>query len=283
MELSKGSKVFITGAASGIGRSTALAIAGLGGRLFLTDRNAKGLEETSALVLKNGGEVCRSKVMDVTDYDAVKSFAAEVHSNFGPLDALMNIAGIALFALPEDMTHAHYKKVIDINLWGPIHTIECFLPEMIRAKRGHVVNVASIAGLIGLPWHSAYSTSKAGLVRFSEVLRVDLKQHNIGVTVVCPGAVETPLKQTVEVLGVDVNDEKFKETKDRFSEHAVTPEKVAGQIINAVKKNKFMVITSLDVRFFYYCKHHHPLIYNYVLNYISNLLNSGRYPQAQKS
>ena len=283
MEISKGSKVFITGAASGIGRSTAVAISKLGGRLFLTDRNGKGLEETAAMVLQNGGEVCKSKVLDVTDYEAIKSFADEIHQNYGPVDILMNIAGIALFALPEDMTHGHWKKVIDVNLWGPIHAIECFLPEMIRAKKGHVVNVASLAGLIGLPWHSAYSASKAGLVRLSEVLRVDLRQHNIGVTVVCPGAVETPLKQTVEILGVDVGSEKFQEAKSRFSEHAVSPDKVAGQIISAVKKNKFMVITSLDVRFFYYCKHHHPLIYHYVLNYISNLMNSGRYPKEQKS
>jgi len=283
MEITKGSKVLITGAASGIGRSTAVAMARLGSRLFLTDRNAKGLEETASLVLQNRGEVCASKVLDVTDYAAIKSWSEEIHRNFGPLDILMNIAGIALFALPEDMTHEHWKKVIDVNLWGPIHTIECFVPEMIRAKKGHIVNVASLAGLIGLPWHGAYSASKAGLVRLSEVLWVDLRQHNVGVTVVCPGAVDTPMKNAVEILGVDATSEKFKETKARFTEHAVSPDKVADQIISAVSKNKFMVITSLDVRFFYYCKHHHPIIYHYILNYISRLLNSGRYPQESKT
>jgi NAD(P)-dependent dehydrogenase (short-subunit alcohol dehydrogenase family) len=283
MQITRGSKVFITGAASGIGQSTAVAAARLGAKLFLTDRNGKGLEETAAMVLKNGGEVCANKVLDVTSYEDIKAFADEIHRSFGPLDVLMNIAGIALFALPEDMTHGHFKKVIDVNLWGPIHTIECFVPEMIRAKKGHIVNVASLAGLIGLPWHSAYSASKAGLVRLSEVLRVDLRQHKIGVTVVCPGAVETPLKQTVEILGVDASDPKFKALKDRFSQHAVSPDKVASQILSAMKKNKFMVITSFDVKFFYYCKHHHPLIYNYVLNYASNLMNSGRYPDRQKS
>lgn len=279
MEITKGSKVFITGAASGIGQSTAIAAARLGAKLFLTDRNPKGLEETAALVLKNGGEVCASKVLDVTNYEGIKAFADEIHKNFGPLDVLMNIAGIALFALPEDMTHGHFQKIINVNLWGPIHTIECFVPEMIKAKHGYIVNVASLAGLIGLPWHGAYSASKAGLVRYSEVLRVDLRQHNIGVTVVCPGAVETPLKQTVEILGVDASDPKFKEMKGRFSQHAVSPDKVASQILRAINKNKFMVITSLDVKFFYYCKHHFPLIYNYILNYASNMMNSARYPR----
>jgi len=279
MKIVKGQKVFITGAGSGIGRSTALAMAGLGARLFLTDINGQGLEETIAMISKNGGQVCGSKVVDVRSYEQVKAFAEQIQQGFGPMDMVMNIAGIALFALVEDMTHEHWKKVIEVDLWGPIHVIESLVPEMVRAQSGHLVNVSSLAGLIGLPWHAAYSASKAGLLRLSEVLRQDLKQHKIGVTVVCPGAVETPLKQSVEILGVDLEREDVKEVKRRFSEHAVPPEKVAQQIIRAIEKNQFLVITSLDVRFLYFCKHHFPWLYHYVLDYIGNLLNSGRYPE----
>ena len=85
---------------------------------------------------------------------------------------------------------------------GTIHVIECFVPPMIRARRGHVVNIASVAGLIGLPWHGGYSTSKWAVVGLSEVLRYDLRQHGIGVTVVCPGAVDTPLQHSAPILGV---------------------------------------------------------------------------------
>jgi NAD(P)-dependent dehydrogenase (short-subunit alcohol dehydrogenase family) len=281
MKIEKGNKVLITGAASGIGRSTAIAMSALGGRLFLTDINGKKLEEVAGMISKNGGEVCRSKALDVSRYEEVRAFADEIHKDFGPMDIVMNIAGIALFALVEDMTHSHWKKVIDINLWGPIHIIECFVPQMISAKKGHIVNVASLAGIAGLPWHGAYSTSKAGLVRLSEVLRLDLRQHNISVTLVCPGGVDTPLKNTVEILGVDNNGKFVQVMKQRFTKHAISPDKVAEQIVDAIERNKFMVITSFDVKFIYFCKHHLSPVYNYVLTYVSRLMNSGRYPKAK--
>ena len=279
MEIEKGYKVFITGAGSGIGRATSLAISKFGTRLFLSDINQNGLDKTVELITEGGGEVCRYKALDVSDLNQVKEFAGEIHRDFGPMHIVMNIAGIALFALIEDMSHSHWQKVINVNLWGPIHIIECFLPEMIRAKRGHLVNVASIAGLTGAPWHSAYSASKFGLVGLSEVLRYDLFQHNIGVTLICPGAVETPLKNTVEILGVDTEGEDVKEAKRRFSEFAIPPERVASQIINAIQKNRFLVITSFDVRFLYFCKHHLFPLYHYFMKSVSRLLNSGRYPK----
>ncbi len=280
MQIKKNSKVFITGAASGIGRSTAIAMAGLGTRLFLTDINEKGLEETSRMISKEGGEVCKYKAFDISKYEEVKAFADKIHKDFGPMDIVMNIAGIALYGLVEDMSHEHWKKVININLWGPIHGVECFLPEMIRARKGHVVTVSSASGLTGAPWHAAYCAAKWGLVGMSEVLRYDLMQHNIGVTVVCPGAVETPLKDTVEILGVDPNREDVIELKRRFSKHAVTPEKVAELMINAIKKNKFLVITSLDIKFVYFCKRHIFPLYHYIMIRISRLLNAGRYCQS---
>ena len=94
--------------------------------------------------------------------------------------------------------------MVSINLMGPIHVIESFVPPMVAARRGgHLVNVSSAAGLVALPWHAAYSASKYGLRGLSEVLRFDLHRHRIGVSVVVPGAVQTPLVNTVEIAGVD--------------------------------------------------------------------------------
>jgi len=271
MKIKPGMKVFITGAASGIGRATAIAFGKLGSRLFLTDRNEAGLKETVKLI-SPPGEVARFKSFDISSYEAVKAFADEIHPEFGPMDIIVNNAGIALYALVEDMTHEHWRKIINVNLWGPIHGIECFLPEMIKAHNGHLVTVSSTSGLIGLPLHAAYAGTKFGLVGISEVLRYDLMMHNIGVTVVCPGAVDTPLQNTVEILGVDPNDPELKAMKEKFSRRTVTPERVADLIVRAVEKKQFLVITSFDIKLLYLFKRFCFPVYHFIMIRLTKLL-----------
>ncbi len=138
----RGRRIFISGAASGIGRATAVEMAKAGGRLFLTDINGDGLEETCSLIRRTGHEVCMARAFDIADHNAVSAFAGDVHSRFGPLNILVNVAGIALFSQIEEMSHTDWEKVIGVNLWGVIHRIECFVPEMIRARGGgHIVTV----------------------------------------------------------------------------------------------------------------------------------------------
>jgi NAD(P)-dependent dehydrogenase (short-subunit alcohol dehydrogenase family) len=277
MEIRKGLKVLITGAGSGIGRATAVAMAELGGRMFLTDINAAGLAETRGIVEGAGGEVCASRAFDIASLEECKRFADEVHGEFGSMDVVMNIAGISIWGQVEDLEHEHWRKAIDVDLWGPIHVIECFLPEMIRAGRGgHLVNVASVAGLTGAPWHGPYAAAKWGLVGLSEVLRYDFMQHQIGVTLVCPGAVETPLKHTVQIIGVDADSPYVTRIKERFSERAVPPETVARQIVAAIRKNRFMVLTSFDVKLLYFAKQKLFPLYHQVMIRISRMLNQAK-------
>ena len=267
----------ITGAASGIGRSTAVAMAKLGAELFLTDINKKGLEETVQIIKTDGGKVSKYKTFDISQYEKVQEFANEIHDEFGSMDIVMNIAGISTWGEPHELKHEHWAKMINIDLWGVIHGIECFLPEMVKAgKGGHLVNVSSSAGIVALPWHAAYSAAKFGVVGISEVMRYDLEEYNIGVSVVCPGAVETPLKQTVEIIGVDNNDPDVIRLKERFSERAVTPEKVAKLIINGIKKNKFMVITSFDIKFLYWCKRNMSPLYRVILKKVGQIINKAK-------
>jgi short-subunit dehydrogenase len=159
-------------------------------------------------------------------------------------------------------------------LWGPIHGIECFVKEMIRVKKGHLVNISSTAGLTGAPWHAAYATAKWGLVGLSEVLRYDLMQHNIGVTVICPGAVNTPMKHSVEILAVNKESGPVQKIIQRFEKHAISPERAAEIIINAIEKNRFLVITSNDIKTIYFLKRYCFPAYHFILKYISRLLNS---------
>jgi NAD(P)-dependent dehydrogenase (short-subunit alcohol dehydrogenase family) len=278
MKIEKGMKAFITGAASGIGRSTALAMAAAGCRLFLTDINAAGLQETVSLVTKEGGEVCKYRALDLATYEEVKAFAAEVHRESGAMDVVMNIAGIAIWGLVEDLQHQHWVNAIQVNLMGPIHVIESFLPEIIRAgKGGHLVNVSSAAGLTGAPWHGPYAAAKWGLVGVSEVLRYDLMQHGIGVTVVCPGAVATPMRFSVQIVGIDQESELIKDLKRRFSRRAISADRVAQQIMTAIRKNRFLVITSFDIRLLYFLKRKFFPLYHYVMIRISRLLNQAKH------
>ena len=216
-----GKRCFLTGAASGIGRATALKLAAEGAELYLTDRNADGLATTVADARALGAEVAAHRALDISDYDEVRSFAADIHAKHPPMDVVMNIAGVSAWGTVDRLTHEHWRSMVDINLMGPIHVIECFVPPMVEARRGgHLVNVSSAAGLVALPWHAAYSASKYGLRGLSEVLRFDLARHRIGVSVVVPGAVKTPLVQTVQIAGVDRDHPDVKKWTDRFAGHA---------------------------------------------------------------
>lgn len=266
-----GRKCLITGAASGIGRAVAIAAAAEGAELFLTDINAVGLVAVVTQIRDAGGTVAMSRAMDIADIESMRGFASDIHARYGSLDVLMNVAGIAVWGRIEDLQHQHWRKSIEINLMGPIHVMECFVPAMIRAGRGgHLVNVSSAAGLFGLPWHAAYSASKFGLRGVSEVLRHDLKQHGIGVSLVCPGGVDTGLVNTVEVVGVNTDDEAVRRFREHFQRRAVSPEKAARAILKGIKANRYMVFTSADIRVGYWFQRKFALPYEFVMQQLNN-------------
>lgn len=244
-----GKRCLITGAASGIGRATAIAVAGHGAELFLTDRDGEGLGRVAAEIRGGGGTVAHFATADIADHEEVVALAEEVHAVAPSMDVVMNIAGISTWGRIEQLEHEHWRRTIDINLMGPISVLECFVPPMIEAGRGgHIVNVSSVAGLFGLPWHAPYSASKFGLRGVSEVLRFDLRKHGIGVSLVCPGAVKTPLVGTVDIVGVDREGPKMRKLIALFEKRAVSAEHVAERIVEAIERNRYMVFTSPDGR-----------------------------------
>ncbi|MEO9330325.1 SDR family oxidoreductase [Gordonia aurantiaca] len=262
----RGRKVLITGAASGIGKATAEAAAAEGAELVLTDLHADQLDRVVADVKRAGGTVLYHVAGDVSDYEWVRNFARQVDAEVGVMDVVMNIAGISAWGTVENLEHRHWKSMVDVNLMGPIHIIECFVPQMVRrGQGGHLVNVSSAAGLLALPWHAAYSASKFGLRGVSEVLRFDLRRHHIGVSLVCPGGVNTPLVDTVEIVGVNREDPRVKAAINGFHKVAVSPEKAAAAILKGVRKNRFMVYTSFDIRFGYWWARKFALPYEIVM------------------
>lgn len=266
-------KCLITGAASGIGKATAFAAAREGAELFLTDINAQALQQVADGIRRTGGKVGYARALDISDFEAVKDFAATIHAQHGSLDVLMNIAGISVWGTVDKLEHHHWRRCVDINLMGPIHVIECFLPPMIAARKGgHLVNVSSAAGLFGLPWHAAYSASKFGLRGISEVLRFDLARYRIGVSLVCPGGVDTGLVRTIEIVGMDGNDPELAKLRERFQKHAKTPEQAAAAIIKGIKRNRYLVFTSLDIRIGHWFQRKFAWPYEMVMRIMNNQL-----------
>lgn len=247
-----GKRAFLTGAASGIGRATALRLAREGAELYLTDINADGLSQTVADVRALGARVPAHRALDISDYHEVAHLAVDIHTHHGAMDIVCNIAGISAWGTVDHLTHQHWRSMIDVNLMGPVHVIETFLPPMMAAGRGgRLVNVSSAAGLVALPWHAAYSASKFGLRGLSEVLRFDLARHGIGVSLVVPGAVNTPLVDTVHIAGVDRDHPQVQRLVRLFTGHAVPAEKVADKILAGIAKNSFLIYTSADIRALY--------------------------------
>lgn len=257
-----GLNVFVTGAASGIGRATAELAASRGAVLHLTDRDASGLDAVADGIRRRGGSVTYVGAADVSDLAAVRRVAEEVTATSGAMDVVMNIAGISTWGTVQSLEHHHWQRLVDVNLMGPIHVIEALVPPMVEAGRGgHLVNVSSAAGIIGMPWHAAYSASKFGLRGVSEVLRFDLARHGIGVSLVCPGGVATPLTETVTIAGLDKASPRFEKLHARFRARAVTPEQAAESILTGVRRNRYWVYTSPDIRAVHWLQRHLPGLY----------------------
>ncbi|MDR7085852.1 NAD(P)-dependent dehydrogenase (short-subunit alcohol dehydrogenase family) [Aeromicrobium panaciterrae] len=276
-----GKLVLVTGAASGIGRATAEVAAERGARVVLTDINP--LDETIATIKAAGGDVAYAKSLDITDVDAVMAFAQEVHDAHGSVDVVMNVAGISAWGTVSALEHKHWRSMVEVNLMGPIHIIEAFVPAMVDAGRGgHLVNVSSAAGLIGMPWHAAYSASKFGLRGVSEVLRFDLRRHGIRVSLVCPGGVDTGLTETIEVAGVDKAGKAFKKAQAHFKKRAVTPNHAARAILRGVKRNRYMVYTSPDIFLAFTLQRAFPPGYSLAMRIFNKVANKVL-PEAEKA
>lgn len=277
-----GKQCFITGAASGIGQAVAVAAGAQGARLFLTDINAPALEATVALLHQQGATVIASQALDIADYDAVRGFADSIQSEHGAMDILMNIAGIAIWGPVEKLRIEHWRALNQVNLMGPVHVFECFLPAMVAAGRGgHLLTVSSAAGLFGLPWHAAYNASKFGLRGISEAMRYDLRRHRIQVSLVCPGAVDTGLVHTINIVGIDQNTPEVQRLKKRFQRHAVTPEKAAAAILQGLRKNRYLIYTSPEIRLGYWFKRKFAWPFEQVIGLIGRQLDAVARQQAK--
>ncbi len=255
-----GRSVLVTGAASGIGRATAVEFAREGADpLILNDINQEGLEKTAETIRQMGRRVVVLPA-DVSDYDAVKEMTEKALDESGAIDILVNVAGTAIVARFEDMTMEEWRKVIGVDLLGALHTVHCLYPSMLAKGSGHIVNVASVAGLAALhPYNESYYMCKFGVVGFSEGLMLEASAQGINVTCVCPGGVKTAIYDDSPFKGF--NEEARQKIKNLMLRTGQEPEDTARDIVVGVKRNRFLVITTPAAKGMYFFRRHFPYLW----------------------
>jgi NAD(P)-dependent dehydrogenase (short-subunit alcohol dehydrogenase family) len=193
----RGKGCVVTGAASGIGFAVSEALLNVGAVVFMADLDAKTLASAIEQLKAHAGRV-HSATVDVTKQEQVKQVIQDATSRHGRLDVLFNNVGIGGTLPFNEVTLEHWRRIIDVNLWGVIYGIDAAFPIMRRQGGGHIVSTSSIAGLIPPPYQAIYSASKYAVVGLSECLRFELEDDDIHFSVVCPGAVVTGIWGTLK-------------------------------------------------------------------------------------
>ncbi|MFJ3702524.1 MULTISPECIES: SDR family oxidoreductase [unclassified Streptomyces] len=243
--------VLVTGAASGIGRATALSFAQAGARVVAVDRDAEGVARTAETARLVGAPAAWAEVVDVGDEQAMEKLAEKVAADCGVVDVLVNNAGIGLSGSFLETTSKEWRDVLDVNLWGVIHGCRIFGGQMAdRGQGGHIVNVASAAAYQPSRALPAYSTSKAAVLMLSECLRAELADRSIGVSAICPGFVNTGITGTARFAGADeVEQQRLrKRTTQLYSVRNYPAEKAARAILEAVVHNRAVVPVTPEAR-----------------------------------
>jgi butyryl-CoA dehydrogenase len=241
----------ITGAGSGIGRALARDLAGRGTHLALSDIDEVGLAETVALCEGAGVKVTSQRV-DVADREAVFAWADQVVADHGKVNLVFNNAGVALGATIESMSYDDFEWLMGINFWGVVHGTKAFLPHLIAGGDGHIVNLSSVFGLLGIPSQSAYNAAKFGVRGFTDALRIelDVARNGVSCTTVHPGGIKTNIARNARMDdSVTAFTGGTPDVGTDFDKVAMTtPEKAARQILKAVERNRRRALIGPDAK-----------------------------------
>lgn len=217
MESLKGKNAIITGAGKGLGKAMAIALAQEGVNVGLMARTASDLQNL-AEELKQYGVKAAIATVDVADIESVNAAVAQVKSELGVIDILINNAGIASFGPFLELEPSRWEEIVKVNLFGAYYTTRAVLPEMIERKTGDIINISSTAGKNGAAVTSAYSASKFGLIGMSESLMQEVRKHNIRVSTLLPSTIATDMAKDLKLT--DGNPDRVMQPED-FAELVV--------------------------------------------------------------
>lgn len=249
-----GRTAVVTGASTGIGRSLAIALAGRGMKVVLVSQNQARLDAAVTEVRNGGGEAIGVPA-DLAEIAAAAEIADAAVSRFGAVHLIVNNAGVFAPGYSWELGSAEWDWVMAVNLNSPIRLVNRLLPQMLEQAEGHVVNVASVGGLLGAPpGHAPYAAAKHGLVGFTKALKADLtlKGASIGVTCVCPGAVASAITTQLSTTGpggvsrsglaLPPEIQSVVDQVNAATEAGISPDEVAPFIINAVLNDTFWLL-----------------------------------------
>ena len=242
MRVVDGTVVVVTGGASGIGRSCALEFARRGASVVIADIHEERIHETVA-ALTEGGSHAIGVRCDVTSDADVTRLRDESLAAMGRVDILMNNAGVALLGPPESVPIDDWRWILEVNILGIVRGAAAFIPHMLERGSGHIINTASIAGLHAYSWDAIpYITSKFGAYGLSEGLFAYLTPHGVGVSVLCPGLVNTNLAENARFLGAEDRDSWFY-MPERLLNNPISADRVGPMVADAVEADQFLILT----------------------------------------
>ncbi len=234
-----GKTAAVTGAASGIGLALCHGFAARGMNVVMADINADTLGEAAKQVQPKPGRAVLPVPTDVTKAESVAACADAAYEKFGAVHVLCNNAGVLIGCPTQEASLKDWKWLIDVNYWGVIHGVHAFVPRMIAGTQGgHVVNTASMAGHFATPNNGVYNSTKFAVVGLSESLSRDLREHGIGVSILSPGQVETPIFSSYKNRPAEYDSGNIREYQRRPSDNVRTPEAVAEMVINAIEAGR---------------------------------------------
>jgi NADP-dependent 3-hydroxy acid dehydrogenase YdfG len=239
MNLYQDKVAIVTGAASGIGRALGEALSQNGAICILADVNAESLEKIVSSLIQ-AGHKAEAQRIDVSDFEAVKKLVNDTIERHERLDFIFNNAGIAVGGEVRDCSIEDWHAVINVNLHGVINGVACAYPIMVRQGFGHIINTASIEGLIPFPATASYVASKYGVVGISHALRIEGADLGVKVSVVCPGYIKTAIFETSKMIKID-REKMLAELPDRLG---IRPEKCAQIILRGVERNKATIVVT---------------------------------------
>jgi NADP-dependent 3-hydroxy acid dehydrogenase YdfG len=253
-----GKIAFVTGGASGIGAALTTKLVDEGAEVWIADRQIGAAQEL-AQRLNSGGARAHAIELDVRNYPSFERAVAEAVQQSGRIDYLFNNAGIGVGGEVDSYTLDDWNDVFDVNLDGVVHGIQAVYPIMIRQHSGHIVNTASMSGLVASPGSVSYTATKYAVVGISKALRVEAERHGVRVSVLCPGAIRTPILTGGKFGRIPgISDEELLKSWERL--RPMAPEKFAERALRAVLRGDAIIVVPTWWKAFWYLERLSPAL-----------------------